>query len=60
MAKIATLMAMTAKMLAGTPTVTVEAPDKPIEINMKINIRHELLEKVEKAVEEMFESEEIF
>lgn len=45
---------------ACTPTVKVEAPDKPIEINMNINIRHEILVKVERAVEEMFESEEIF
>lgn len=45
---------------ACTPTVKVEAPDKPIEINMNINIRHEILIKVEKEVEEMFENEELF
>ena len=63
MAKLATLTTSIAAMLtllACTPTVKVEAPDKPIEINMNINIRHEILVKVEKAVEEMFESEEIF
>jgi len=36
----------------------VEAPDKPIEINMNINIKHEILIKVEKEVEEMFEEED--
>jgi len=41
-----------------TPTVKVEAPDKPIEINMNINIKHEILIRVEKEVEEMFEEEE--
>ncbi len=46
--------------MACTPTVKVEAPDKPIEINMNINIKHEILVKVEKEVEEMFEDEEIF
>lgn len=45
---------------ACTPTVRVEAPDKPIEINMNINIRHEILIKVEKEVEQMFENEELF
>jgi len=47
-------------LLACTPTVKVEAPDKPIEINMNVNIRHEILVKVEREVEEMFENEEIF
>jgi hypothetical protein len=45
---------------ACTPTVKVEAPDKPIEINMNVNIRHEILVKVEKEVEEMFEDEDLF
>lgn len=42
--------------LSGTgcaPTVKIEAPDKPIEINMNINIKHEILIKVEKQVEEL-------
>ena len=45
---------------ACTPTVKVEAPDKPIEINMNVNIKHEILVKVEKEVEEMFEDEDLF
>ena len=40
---------------ACTPTVKIEAPDKPIEINMNINIKHEILIKVEKQVEELLE-----
>ncbi len=44
--------------VACTPTVKMEAPDKPIEINMNINIKHEILIKVEKEVEEMFEQED--
>ncbi len=47
-------------LVACTPTVKVEAPDKPIEINMNVNIKHEILVKVEKEVEAMFEDEEIF
>jgi len=40
-----------------TPTVKIEAPDKPIEINMNINIKHEILIKVEKQVEELLEDD---
>ena len=43
--------------MACTPTVKVEAPDKPIEINMNINIKHEILIKVEKQVEELLEDD---
>ncbi len=43
--------------VACTPTVKVEAPDKPIEINMNINIKHEILIKVEKQVEELLEDD---
>ena len=42
---------------ACTPTVKVEAPDKPIEINMNINIKHEILIKVEKQVEELLDDD---
>jgi len=42
---------------ACTPTIKVEAPDKPIEINMNINIKHEILIKVEKQVEALLEDD---
>lgn len=53
---------MTTALLAGlacacTPTVRIEAPDKPIEINMNINIKHEILIKVEKEVEQLFDED---
>jgi len=44
---------------ACNPTVKIEAPDKPIEINMNINIKHEILIKVEKQVEELL-SDDMF
>jgi hypothetical protein len=43
--------------VACTPTVKVEAPEKPIEINMNINIKHEILIRVEKQVEELLEDD---
>ncbi|MDQ2102013.1 YnbE family lipoprotein [Azospirillum isscasi] len=51
--------ALTAAMIAGlgvglgacTPTVKVEAPDKPIEINLNIRIEQEVRVKVERDLE---------
>lgn len=60
MNKFGLLVAVLLLSAACTPTVRVEAPDKPIEINMNINIKHEILIKVEKQVEELFEDEDIF
>lgn len=39
---------------ACTPTVKVEAPDKPIEINMNIKIEQEVRVRVEKDLEAAF------
>ena len=55
MKRLITLIAILFLSVACTPTVKVEAPDKPIEINMNINIKHEILIKVEKQVEELLE-----
>lgn len=43
--------------VACNPTVKLQAPDKPIEINMNINIKHEILIKVEKQVEELLDDD---
>ncbi|MBS1196962.1 MAG: YnbE family lipoprotein [Proteobacteria bacterium] len=52
------LVALSAVLLLGAcnPTVRIEAPDKPIEINMTLNIKHEILVKVEKEVQQLFDS----
>ncbi|MBL0351689.1 MAG: YnbE family lipoprotein [Candidatus Dechloromonas phosphoritropha] len=53
------LLSLTALALlvgACSPTVRLEAPDKPIEINMTVNIKHEILVKVEKEVQQLFDS----
>lgn len=47
--------------LSCAPTVKVEAPDKPVEINMNINIKHEISVKVDKQLESVMEdNEDIF
>ena len=47
---------MTLLLAACAPTVRIEAPEKPIEINMTLNIKHESLVKVEKDVQQLFDS----
>ena len=50
-------LAALALLLSGcSPTVRLEVPDKPIEINMTVNIKHEILVKVEKEVQQLFDS----
>jgi protein involved in sex pheromone biosynthesis len=39
---------------ACSPTVKVEAPDKPIVINLNVKIEQEVRIRVEKEVEELF------
>lgn len=45
------LLGVLASLSACNPKVTVEAPDKPITINMNIKIEHEIRVKVEKDLE---------
>ena len=47
---------LTLLLAACAPTVRIQAPDKPIEINMTLNIKHEILVKVEKDVQQLFDS----
>ena len=51
-------LATVALLAACAPTVKVEAPDKPIVINLNIKIEQEIRIKVEKDVEALFEDEE--
>ncbi len=46
---------------ACNPTVKVEAPDKPIEINLNVRIEHSIRVKVDEELEDMFsEDSELF
>jgi hypothetical protein len=41
--------------LAGcTPSVKVEAPEKPITINLNVKIEHEIRVKVDKELDDVF------
>ena len=45
---------------ACQPTVKVEAPDKPITINLNVKIEQEVRVKVEKDVEDLLDDKELF
>ena len=43
-----------ALLISCSPTVKVEAPDKPITINLNVKIEHEIHVKVDKELEDIF------
>ena len=58
-----TLLILVALIFAAgcNPTVKVEAPDKPIEINLNVRIEHEIRLQVDKELEGLFdEDSEVF
>ncbi|MGZ9097066.1 MAG: YnbE family lipoprotein [Micavibrio sp.] len=52
MKKISTLFIAVLLTAACTPTVKLEAPDKPIEINMNINIQQHVKVEIDKDVKQ--------
>ena len=46
-------------LLGCTPTVKV-ATDEPITINLNVNIKHEILVKVDKELDDLFADEDLF
>ncbi len=58
---VITALAAVPVMAACSPTVRVEAPTEPIEINLNIRIEQEVRIKIERELEQLFEEEdEIF
>lgn len=43
--------------MACTPTVKLQAPDKPIEINLNVKIEQEVRVRVERDLENLFEDD---
>lgn len=58
----ATLTALGLMISAGcTPTVQVAAPSEPITINLNVKIKHEILVKVDREIDDMLdENSELF
>lgn len=55
-AKIAGVLFSAFYLVACSPSVKLEAPEKPIEITMNIKIEHEIRLKVEKDVDDLINS----
>lgn len=47
-------MAVLLPLAACTPRVQLEAPDKPITINLNVKIDHEIRLKVDKDIDQLF------
>ena len=55
------VLVMLAFVSGCNPTVKVEAPDKPIEINLNVRIQHEIRLQVDKELEGLFDQDsEVF
>lgn len=57
MKSILTLIALAAFLAGCSPTVKVQAPDKPIEINLNVKIEHEIRLKVDKELDGLFDED---
>jgi hypothetical protein len=59
--KIVLLLILAITFTNCAPTITVAAPDKPIEINLNVKIDHSIKVKVDKELDSvMKENEDIF
>ena len=57
MKSIITIIVLTAFLAGCSPTVKIEAPDKPIEINLNVKIEHEIRLKVDKELDGLFDED---
>ena len=54
-AKLLIMGAGAAALVAGCIPVQIQAPDKPIEINLNVNIRQEVIVRLERDAQELLE-----
>ncbi len=54
MKSIITLIVLGSFLAGCSPTVKIEAPDKPIEINLNVKIEYEIRLKVDKELDGLF------
>lgn len=57
--RLPALLLVAGMLAACTPTVKV-ATDEPITINLNVNIKHEILVKVDRELDDMFANDELF
>ena len=51
------IIVLTAFLAACSPTIKVEAPDKPIEINLNVKIEHEIRLQIDKELDGLFDDD---
>ena len=57
MKSIFTLIILTSFLAGCSPTIKVEAPDKPIEINLNVKIEHHIRLQVDKELDGLFDED---
>ena len=57
MVKVILMVLLLVVVTGCTPTIRVEVPSEPIEINLNVKIEHEIIIKVHKDLDELFEEE---
>ncbi len=57
MKKILPMVLLFVMMGGCTPTIQVQVPSEPIEINLNVKIEHEIRIKVDRDLEDLFEDE---
>jgi len=57
MIKLLIIPLLLAFVTACNPTVTLEAPKEPIEINLNVKIEHSIRVQVDKELEDLFDDE---
>ncbi len=61
MNRIIVIVFLLAAVSGCNPTVTVEAPKEPIEINLNVKIEHHIRVQVDKELEDLFDDDsEVF
>jgi hypothetical protein len=60
MIRILAVACLFSLIMACNPTVRIETPSEPIRIEANITIKHEIVIKVQKDVEEVLNDEDLF
>ena len=60
MLRVLAVASLLSLIIACNPTVRIEAPSEPIRIEANITIKHEIVIKVQKDVEEVLNDEDLF
>ncbi len=57
MIRLLTISFLLVFLVGCNPTVTLEAPEEPIEINLNIKIEHNIRVQVDQELEDLFDEE---